>query len=85
MILILEIHLSYLFFNLKFYFRFLLGLTDVHNNGKTVLGEEHFAYLVSELVSEPARYNHFQNILTFFNLLPNFHFTVSETMRDYYI
>ena len=28
-------------------------------------------------------YNHFHNILKFFDVLPNFVFTTSETMRDY--
>ena len=29
-------------------------------------------------------YNHFHNILRLFDMLPNFPFTASETMRDYY-
>ena len=29
--------------------------------------------------------NHFHNILKFFDVLPNFPFTTSETMRDYYL
>ena len=29
--------------------------------------------------------NHFHNILRLFNVLPNFLFTASETMRDYYL
>ena len=29
--------------------------------------------------------NHFYNILRFFDVLPNFPFTTSETMRDYYL
>ena len=28
--------------------------------------------------------NHFHNILRLFDVLPNFPFTTSETMRDYY-
>ena len=30
-------------------------------------------------------YNHFDNILRFFDVLPNFYFTTSETMCDYYL
>ena len=30
-------------------------------------------------------YNHFHNILRLFGILPNFLFTASETMRDYYL
>ena len=30
-------------------------------------------------------YNHFHNILILFDVLPNFPFTTSETMRDYYL
>ena len=30
-------------------------------------------------------YNHFHNILRLFDVLPNFPFTTSETMRDYYL
>ena len=30
-------------------------------------------------------YNHFHNILRLFNVLTNFPFTTSETMRDYYL
>ena len=30
-------------------------------------------------------YNNVHNILRLFDLLPNFAFTTSETMRDYYI
>ena len=30
-------------------------------------------------------YNHFHNILRHFDVLPNFSFTTSETMRDYYL
>ena len=30
-------------------------------------------------------YNHFHNILRLFDALPNFPFTTSETMRDYYL
>ena len=29
--------------------------------------------------------NHFHNILKLFDVLPNFPFTTSETMRDYYL
>ena len=29
-------------------------------------------------------YNHFHNIVRFFEALPNFSFTTSETMGDYY-
>ena len=29
--------------------------------------------------------NHFHNILRLFDVLPNFLFTTSETMRDYYL
>ena len=29
-------------------------------------------------------YNHFHNILRLFDVLPNFLFTTSETMRDYH-
>ena len=29
--------------------------------------------------------NHFHNILILFDALPNFPFTTSETMRDYYL
>ena len=29
--------------------------------------------------------NHFHNILRRFSALPNFHFTTSETMSDYYL
>ena len=32
-----------------------------------------------------AIYNHFHNILRLFDVLPNFPFTTSETMRDYYL
>ena len=31
------------------------------------------------------RYNHSQNILRLFDVLINFPFTTSETMRDYYL
>ena len=30
-------------------------------------------------------YNYFQNILRLFDVLSNFPFTTSETMRDYYL
>ena len=30
-------------------------------------------------------YNHFHNILRLFGVLPNFPFTISETMCDYYL
>ena len=30
-------------------------------------------------------YNQFHNILRLFNVLPNFSFTTSETMGDYYL
>ena len=30
-------------------------------------------------------YNHFHNILRFFDVLPNFSFTASETIDDYYL
>ena len=30
-------------------------------------------------------YNHFHNILRLFDVLPNFPFTTSETMGDYYL
>ena len=30
-------------------------------------------------------YNHFRIIFRFFNVLPNFPFTTSETMRNYYL
>ena len=33
----------------------------------------------------PYCYNHLHNILRVFDVLPNFHFTTSETMRDYYL
>ena len=33
----------------------------------------------------PYCYNHLHNILRLFDVLPNFHFTTSETMRDYYL
>ena len=56
---------------------------DVHNNGKTVIGEKHIASY--ELVSELASYNHFHKVLTLFNALPSFPFTTSKTMRDYYL
>ena len=29
--------------------------------------------------------NHFHNVLTLFDVLPNFAFTASETMRYYYL
>ena len=32
-----------------------------------------------------AGYNHFHNILSFFDVLPNFSFTIIETMGDYYL
>ena len=31
------------------------------------------------------KYNHFHNILRLFDVLPNFLFTTSETMRSYYL
>ena len=31
------------------------------------------------------RHNHFQNILRFFDVLPNFPIITSGTMRDYYL
>ena len=30
-------------------------------------------------------YNHFHNVFRLFDVLPNFTFIVSETMRDYYL
>ena len=36
------------------------------------------------LVAERS-YNHFHNILRFFDVLPNFPFTTSEMMGDYYL
>ena len=30
-------------------------------------------------------YNHFHNILRFFDVLPNFSLTTSETIHDYYL
>ena len=33
----------------------------------------------------PSNSNHFNNILRLFDVLPNFLFTTSETMRDYYV
>ena len=30
-------------------------------------------------------YNHFHNILRHLDVLPNFSFTTSETIRDYYL
>ena len=30
-------------------------------------------------------YNHFHNTLRLFDVLPNFHFTKSETIHDYYL
>ena len=36
-------------------------------------------------VKLPPAYNHFHNILRLFNVLPNFPFTTSETMGDYYL
>ena len=30
-------------------------------------------------------FNHFHNILRLFDVLPNFPFTTSETMRDYHL
>ena len=34
---------------------------------------------------EKVPYNHFHNILRLFDVLPNFPFTTSETMGDYYL
>ena len=33
----------------------------------------------------PQSYNYFHNILRLFDVLPNFPFTTSETMGDYYL
>ena len=40
-------------------------------------------YITKE--QEKISYNHFHNILKLFKVLPNFPFTTSETMRDYYL
>ena len=42
----------------------------------------------AQLVDEKMRsfvYNHFQNILRIFDVLTNFPFTTTETIRDYYL
>ena len=39
----------------------------------------------TEPSTQPHFYNHFHNTLRLFDILPNFPFTTSETMRDYYL
>ena len=42
-------------------------------------------YLILVCISSYYTYNHFHNTLRLFDVLPNFHFTRSETVRDYYL
>ena len=39
----------------------------------------------TEVVVFAVTYNHFHNILSLFDVLPNFPFTTSETMRDCFV
>ena len=41
--------------------------------------------LLYNIMSVLATPNHFHNILRLFDVLPNFPFTTSETMGDYYL
>ena len=41
--------------------------------------------MLISLILVTRAYNHFDNILRVFDVLPNFLFTTSETMRDYYL
>ena len=40
---------------------------------------------MKSLMPEVSFYNHFHNILRHVDVLPNFRFTASETMGDYYL
>ena len=42
-------------------------------------------YPLKQLYNRSCDYNHFQNIFRVFYVLPNFPFTTSGTMRDYYL
>ena len=44
----------------------------------------HSPLKIPPLVLIITTYNHFRNILRLFDVLPNFPFTTSETIRDYY-
>ena len=41
--------------------------------------------MLISLILVTRAYNHFHNILKVFDVLPNFLFATSETMRDYYL
>ena len=43
------------------------------------------SYRTGRKYNLPGTYNHFHNILELFDVLPNFPFNISLTMRDYYL
>ena len=45
----------------------------------------HLIFYIQYICVHVQAYNHFHNILSLFDVLPNFPFTTSETMRDYYL
>ena len=52
---------------------------------KLLLNLQESLYTSTNLFKNTSIYNQFHNILRLFDVLPNFPFTPSETMCDYYL
>ena len=58
---------------------------ELEANSEPEAHSEHHQTSTMERFAKVATYNQFHNILRFFDVLPNFRFSTSETMRDYYL
>ena len=58
---------------------------ELEANSEPEAHSEHHQTSTMERFSKVATYNQFHNILRFFDILPNFRFSTSETMPDYYL
>ena len=68
------------------YFETLLGCTYLSDRAKLKeLKNDKLLLCLYYLMIKFESWNQFHNILRLFNVLPNFSFRKSETMRDYYL
>ena len=68
-----------------------MGQTLVQSGAKAIISKYSKYFKVGQKLFQSGTiismttYNHFYNILRLFGVLPNFPFTTSETMSDYYL
>ena len=70
--------------------KFAISLQHLKQNVKDEVGffqadKRQSFFQIDTIILDVCFLNHFHNILRLFDVLPNFPFTASETMRDYYL